>query len=414
MLDVTQAKLEIFKQQPRAEAVTVTLSEANGLTLAEDILSPTALPVFDNSAMDGFALCGDDVAHATTTEPVRLQIIGDIWAGKVTDLQLTPGTCVRIMTGAKTPAGASAVVMQENVATQDAILLVSAPLKNFENMRRRGEEIPAGAMLMRAGQKITPSGIGLLASVGVSQLRVFPQPRVVIIPTGSELVAPGTVLQGSQIYESNSFALRAALADMGITPTVMPIVADDKAALFKTLQTALQTATHVILCGGVSVGDHDHSKSILADCGVREVFWGVKQKPGKPFYFGLRGATAVFGLPGNPASSLVCFYEYVRAALLQYRHALGAHELKKYAAVLSGALSKKNDFTHFIRARAFFENHGGKQVLKVRPLVRQGSHMMTSFAEANCLPEFAKDTQALSDGDLVDIQFLPQEELHDS
>lgn len=406
MLSVSAAKAKILESQTRATPCVVPLSEALGLILAEDIFSKVNLPVFDSSAMDGFALCFSDTLTASDAIPVVLKEVEEIWAGKTPQQKVMPGCCARIMTGAKMPLGADTVVMREQVTAQDGFVTFVRPASAGENVRKVGEEIHAGDQILTAGRKLNATAIAVLAASGVSKVNVYPRPLVSLIPTGSELKCPGETLSHAQIYESNSFALRAALAEIGIVARVFPIIPDDEKLLREAATAALTKSTHVIITGGVSVGDYDYNRSVLSDCGVSEVFWRVAQKPGKPLYVGKCAQTLVFGLPGNPASSLVCFYEYVLPALLQFMGRTNRSGLAVIKARLTSDYTKKSGLTHFIRGRAVLQ---GNQLV-VSPHARQQSHMMTSFADANCLIEIPADAEHLAAGDVVEVHLLPGEE----
>lgn len=400
MITVQKAKDLIIKNQERGMPENAALDHALGQVVARDIHSPVAVPLFDASAMDGFAIRARDTMEATEDKPVRLKILEEIWAGKRPQKEVIQGHCARIMTGAMIPKGADAVVMQEHVTIDETGILLTRPVPQRSHIRYRGEELQKGDLLLAKGTRLSAPVIGLLAGAGIKDCPVYPRPRVVIIPTGSELAKPGNPPKPGEIYESNSYALTAALAELTITAVVSPIIRDNRNELYKAVDKALGHATHVILCGGVSVGDYDFNKSVLADMNVEPVFWKVAQKPGKPLFFGTRGKTTVFGLPGNPASSLLCFYEYVRPALLKY---MGYAEenlfLPEKQAVLLGPVSKKRGKTYFIRGRAF-ENYGKTFA---HPLPREQSHMMSSFAKANCFIVMPEDVETLRADDLATI-----------
>lgn len=401
MIDVETAKKLILQNQPQAKVQIQNIRNAAGFYLAEDVFSQTDLPVFDASAMDGYVLRCEDA---------EFSVIEEIWAGKVPQKIINAGQCARIMTGAMIPPGADTVVMQENVQREGNILKVNGPLKVGQHIRRKGEEIKAGEEIMKQGEKITPAALGCLASAGIAVVHVFAKPKVCIIPTGSELAVQGSALSPGQIYESNSFALRAAISELGIDANVFPIQRDDQAHITSALSKALSEATHVIVCGGVSVGEYDFVKKAFADCHVKEVFWKVAQKPGKPLFFGVRDDVNVFGLPGNPASSLVCYYEYIRAALLAYERGLQTKnsdvselQLKNDTAVLCEPVTKKKGLTYFMRGKAVADG----EKISVMVLPQQDSHMMKSFLQSNCLVVLSESAEFFDAGTRVKIHYLP-------
>jgi len=427
VLDVLPAKRLILATQPVGVPVAATLSEADGLLLAADVIAPISLPRFDNSAMDGYAVCAEDCLKPEAV----LKLVGETWAGREASPSVLPGTCVRIMTGARLPEGATAVVMKENCRVDGDKVLVSGVVKLSDNIRRAGEEIEAGILALPKGTRLNAGAIGFLSGLGVAEVFTYSRPIVSLIVTGSELAPAGTKLTGSQIYESNSAALAIAIRETGAILRPPVIVPDEPEKIRQAIDTALAKSSHVLLCGGVSVGEHDHNKRLLSEAGVQTIFWKIAQKPGKPLYFGERRGVLVFGLPGNPVSALVCYYEYVRAALLKFQNRFGDAEFlegvvggvegqtltarqKKYflpnvPAFLTETLKKKPGLTHFVRARAFVEG----RTLRVSPVDAQGSHMMGGFARANAILVFPKQSEKLEEGTLVNIHMLPGEAIYD-
>lgn len=404
MISMTEAIKLILQHQKRGSPKKTSLDLAYRQVLAQDVFSPIDLPIFDASAMDGFAVRAGGTISATRDRPVHLEILEEIWAGKIPQKELTEKTCARIMTGAMLPRGTDAIVMQEEVIRDGTKIRITTPVREGSHIRNCGEELSKGDLLLPKGTRLTPPVLGLLASVGIENFLIYPKPQVTIIPTGTELIRPGETLKPGEIYESNSHALRAALEEMTITPVVSPIIGDNRSELHDILSQALRDSTHVIVCGGVSVGDRDYNRNIFADCRVEQVFWKVAQKPGKPLFFGMRNATSVFGVPGNPASSLFCFYEYIRPALLKYMgYSNESLFLEKEKAILLDTVTKKKGKTYFIRGHAFEKL--GKTYVKV--LAKQGSHMLSSFAQANCLLVIEQDLEEAKPNDVATIHWLP-------
>lgn len=395
MISVAEATQRIRESLNPLPASELNLENAHGLRLAEDTLAHADLPPFPQSNMDGYALRFEESARA-------LRIQGES-AARLSDPQtLTPGTAMRIFTGAPVPEGADTVLMQERAEIRDGYLWARDPeLKPGLFLRAKGSDIRAGERALEAGALLTPAALGFLASSGIERVRAIAPPRVAVLVTGEELAPPGSPLLYGQVYESNSIALHAALRDAGVRHVEISRVGDDPARLERALSHALERCDLLLLTGGVSVGDHDHVVSALAKCGVEERFHCIKQKPGKPLYFGIprRGpARAVFGLPGNPSSVLTCFYEYVLPALgaltgldLALRH---AH------LPLQEPLRKTAGLTHFLKARVTPEG-------TVRALGAQESYRMSSFALSDALLVFGEERTELTTGERVELHLLP-------
>ncbi len=372
------------------------LIAALGYIASRNCRASVALPVWDNSAMDGFVLCAADIADATILKPVVIPICGVARAGDAIQ-KLKPKTALRIMTGAVVPAGGDTILPVEDAQIENEHLVFTQPLQKGRHIRYRGEEICHGALLSIKNQVVTPGTLAFLASVGVSQVDVFAVPRVAVIITGSELLQPGKKLKSGQIYESNSAMLIAALAEMKIKPVLVKIVRDHVPTIRKVLQTALKRSDVVLLSGGVSVGDYDFSKSVLAELKVKTIFWKVAQKPGKPIYFGMRGNQSIFGLPGNPASAFVCFYEYVYPALKR----LAGWEnpflpRRDYSALQE--IRRDSSKTLFLKCDVKNDC--------VRILSHQGSHMVSSLHTANALAAIPPGMNSVGEGEKVSVDIL--------
>lgn len=403
MISVADAKNKILSHQNKGQSVVLSLDGVCGLVLAEDILSPLDVPVFDNSAMDGFALISSETRDASIENPIAFSITEDLFAGQVPAKKIQERCCAKIMTGAMIPDGADAVVMQEDVCEKDGQAMVQKRVRTGENIRFHGEEITRGKLVLHQGTPLTPGAISCLASLGMDSCPVHARPVVTIIPTGTELVPPGQELRPGQIYESNSYGLRACLRQMGIEARVDHPVQDTEGDLRLAIHQAVSTSTHVLVSGGVSVGEHDYSKSVFADLHVETIFWKVAQKPGRPFYFGMKDKVSVFGLPGNPASSLVCFYEYIRPALMKFMGFQDRDFIDHDTAILEEALKKKSGRVYFFKGVA---RKSGEKIL-VKALQKQESHMMQTFAKANCLIVAPLDAENINEGESVEIHWLP-------
>lgn len=403
MISVPEAQARIVESVSPFPGQELALAEAWGRVLTRPLTAPIPSPIFDNSAMDGYALRAADTIAAGPGSPVSLFVAATVPAGVSLKSPLKPGEAMRIFTGAKVPEGADAVVKQEDVERRGESIRLGRPIPVGENIRRRGEELEIGQEVYGAGRPLQAAALALLAAFGFERVEVHAAPRVGILVTGSELVSPGVPLEPAQIYESNSFGIVAALAELNLKPAFAERCRDRKEDLQWALSEGLQRADFLIVTGGVSVGDFDFVKEAAADAGVREVFWKVLQKPGKPIFFGKKvDGKFLFGLPGNPASALVCYYEYVRPALLR---ALGARELflPTLRLPLVEGMRKKPGLRHFLKAHVDL----GGTAPSLRILEGQGSHLMRSFAEANALAVLPEEGESWTAGDEVEAHLLP-------
>ena len=374
---VPQTALKLIGRHARPlGTVRVALADALDHVLAEDVRSPLALPLFDNSAMDGYALRARDTAHATPSRPARLTVRATVYAGDTVRRTIRKDEACGIMTGAPLPRGADTVIPIEQAVVDGSTLVVERDVSRHRHVRRKGEELGKGAQVLERGDIIHPGSIACLATVGRRAVRVVRQPAVSIITTGDETVAPGQRLEHGQIYDSNSYMIEAQLRDMGLEPVRIRRVGDRASALARSVAAALEVSDVVIVVGGVSVGDRDYLRDVLRRQGVRQIFWRVRQKPGKPLYFGVRGRRLVFGLPGNPASAFTCFYIYVYPALRRlagHKDATLAHRDR----VTDGVVTDRSKWR-------FLKSTTGSDGVAVAT-ERQGSHMITSLARANGL-----------------------------
>jgi len=313
MISVHEAKKIIKQNLPEPLNEVLPLNSITGRVITQDIASPLELPLFDNSAMDGYVLRAAD----TLEVPLSLKIKGVIKAGDTEIPNLFTGDAYKIMTGAVIPEGGDTILIQEEANVDGDQLIIKTPVKGNLHIRKKGEELKVGAAVLNKGQLVMPGTVSYLATIGLKEASVFQTPRVAIIATGSELIEPGQELQTGQIYDSNSYLLESALKQQGITPTIYRSVGDDKTELSSVISKALAESDLIILSGGISVGAYDYVQECLDANGIEKLFWRVAQKPGKPLYFGKSkdGQKIVFGLPGNPAAVFTCYYEYVYPAI---------------------------------------------------------------------------------------------------
>jgi molybdopterin molybdotransferase len=379
--------------------------EAQGCALAEDVATDLDLPAFDNSSMDGYAVRVADVAGASAAAPVRLPVVGDIAAGSAGPYRVQPGFSVRIMTGAPVPPGAEAVVPQEWTDQGTTAVAVSRPATDGLNIRRRGEDVRRGQVVLPTGTRLGPPQLGLLAAVGRDRVRVRPRPRVVVLSTGSELVEPGRVAGPGQIHDANSVLLTAAARDAGAQAYRVGIVPDDPRRLLDTIEDQLIRADLVVTSGGVSVGAYDVVKDVLSRLGTVH-FDTVAMQPGKPQGYGTVGAdrTPIFTLPGNPVSSYVSFEVFVRPVI---RTMLGYPPVHRplVHALCQQAMRSAPGRRQFTRAKLGVEE--GRYV--VRPVGGPGSHLLAALAQADSLLIVPEDVTEVAAGSTVTVMPLDRE-----
>jgi molybdopterin molybdotransferase len=380
----------------------LTLSDAHGCVLAEDVSAAFPLPPFDNSAMDGYAVRSDDIASAGEAQPVTLPVVGDIAAGSGGPYTVQPGLCVRIMTGAPLPAGADAVVPVEWTDGGVAQVSIRRSASPGAHIRRAGEDATAGTIVLTAGTHLGATQVGLLAAVGRDRVQARPRPRVVVLSTGSELVDPGAALSPGKIPDANSSLLTAAALESGGIAFRVGIVPDDPRVLLDTLEDQLIRADAIVTSGGVSVGAYDVVKEAIGRLGP-VTFARVAMQPGMPQAFGLIGPdkTPFFGLPGNPVSAYVSFEVFVRPAL---RRMLGVEPINRptIRAKLGASVTSPPGKRTFARAKLEVE-HGS---YSVRPVGGGGSHLIASLAHANALIVVPEKETKLAAGATVTVMLL--------
>ena len=390
MIGVSTAKDIIEQHIERLNPVELSLVEAAGHVLAADNYASFDIPSFDQSSMDGYAL-------QYTESKNSLKVTGEMAAGSSHNLRINYGEAARIFTGAPLPDGTDTVVMQEKVELNNgSVLITDTALVKGANVRLKGAEIKTGALALPQQAYLTPAAIGFLAGIGVARVLVYPMPSVSIIVTGNELQKPGKALLPGQVYESNSYSLSTALQQTGIKDITIFYAEDDLIVLKNTLQQALEKSDLVLLTGGVSVGDYDFVVKAAELCDVKQLFHKVKQKPGKPLYFGMKNQKVIFGLPGNPSSVLSCFYNYVFLAIQLLSGKKGG--LNTVSAKLTKPYAKAAGLTHFLKG---IYNDGF-----VTPLSAQESFKLSSFAHADCLICLEEDHADYSEGALVTVYLL--------
>jgi len=386
MIQVNEALTIVAENSSKMPLQKITVKKALGYVLAETVYSPIAMPPFRQSAMDGYAFI-----HSRKHQ---YDVVSSSQAGDHSNIKLKENEAVRIFTGAFVPDDADTVVMQEHVmANENSILIAQMPEK-FANVRAKGEQINKEDVVFEVNTLITPAAIGFLACLGITEITVYKKPKVAILVTGNELVKPGKKLPKGKIYESNSIMLQAALQTIGIKKTKVFKVKDNLKATKNALKDILEKYDIVLISGGISVGDYDFVKEALLKNGVKELFYKINQKPGKPMFFGSKNETLVFALPGNPASSLTNFYVYVYPAI---RNRMGFSDihLPKLVRKLNAGISNNSGKTLFLKA-LYDETH-------VTVLDGQSSAMLNTFATANCLLIVQNDVENLKKEQLVTL-----------
>lgn len=409
MIPVEEAINLVQANIPQGISQSVSVNDALGFTLDKDIISPIDMPPFPQSAMDGYAVNFDKSID-------EYEVIGEVAAGSDQQFELTKGQAVRIFTGAAVPASANTVVRQEDVISNNDLgsstyfgsaqheslgvqkkIGFTTEIKLNSNIRPQAEQIKTGAKALSAGTYIDAATVGYLATLGLTKIEVYKKPTVAILTTGDELVKPGQALKYGQVYESNSVMLDAAFKSKGISNITHLKIQDDYQATVSAIQSVIESNDFVILSGGISVGDYDFVGKALQELAVEQVFYKVKQKPGKPLYFGKKGKTTIFALPGNPAAALTSFYVYIYPSLQQFQGGefKGCQRLK---LPLAEDYSRKAQRSEFLKGKI---SEG-----KISVLNAQSSAMLSSFSEADCLIYVPETITSYQEGDLVECLML--------
>lgn len=393
MITVEEAKKILTeKVDALTEIISIKTIDALGYMIAEDIYSPLDLPPFNQSNVDGYAVFYDKNNSGSWN------IIAEIKAGDNVTTVLSANEAARIFTGAMVPENAGCVIMQEKIIRDNNKITCIETLTPNEHIRKKGSQIKAGELALKKETLINPSVIGFIASLGLKEIKVFKKPIIKLIITGNELQQTGTILEPGKVYESNSASLSAALSTMGLAFTEILFVKDDKESLAKAVHNAMMDTDVLLISGGISVGDYDFVNEVLNENNTRTLFYKVAQKPGKPLYFGKNNTTYVFGLPGNPASALTCFYEYVYPCLRKL-HGRKELFLATQKLPVEQHITKKKGLANFLKASV---NNG-----IVLPLDGQESFKMRSFTDANAFIYLSLEEENIKAGDLVEVHLFP-------
>jgi molybdopterin molybdotransferase len=405
LIGLAEARQIVVESCARLPSEQVPLEQALGHALADEVHSEVAIPPFDNSSMDGFALRAEDTAAVDAGKPVRLRIVDESRAGHPAESAVGPGEVIRIATGAMVPAGANAILRQEEALERDGEIETEHRVEAGSYIRLTGEDIGPGQAVLAGGTALGPAELGVLASIGCDPVPCCRRPRVAVISTGDELVDPAADVRPGQIRDTNSVAV-ASLAGRAADVTTVTRIGDDRDATREAVAGAIESDVAVI-CGGVSVGEHDHVRPVLEELGAEQLFWGVALRPGRPTWFGLsRGGPRaagglVFGLPGNPVSAVVTFMLFVRPAL---RALVGLDPFSaQTTAVLDQAYEKSRGRAHAVRVTLRLAGDGW-HAAPTRP--EQASHILTSMLGADALAIVSAESEGVAVGESVEVELI--------
>ena len=391
MITVEEAyKLVQNNITPNEKTISIELNNSLGYVLASNVFSPINMPPFRQSAMDGYALNLHDKSN--------YKIIDKVKAGDEHQPILNKGEAVRIFTGSAVPKTANTVIMQEKVTVKENHLLINNSVSENKNIRPLGEQIKKGTLALKKGTKLTPAAIGFLLTLGISKVLIFEKPKIGILTTGNELIEAGQKLTFGKIYESNSGMLKSSLQNFGFSRVSVSKVKDDYQSTLNSLRKIISENDLILISGGISVGDYDFVGKALIELGTQQIFYKVKQKPGKPLFFGKLNSKPIFALPGNPASALSNFYVYVHPTLERLSGNIN-FSINKGIAILESDFKKKGDRAQFLKAH--HENG------KVTVLEGQSSAMLHTFATANVLVYIPWNRNKYEKGDIVEIIHFP-------
>ena len=395
MISVAEARQIVRQLKFENRVKSTNLKNALGYVLAEDLTSPIQMPPFNQSAMDGYAL--------RLHQKPSYRLIGEVQAGSAENPVMQRGEAVRIFTGAAVPDDAEAVIMQEKTKVEGLTLIINEIIKAGKNIRPAGEQIREGQIAMNSGVRLGPAAIGFLAGLGIEKVNIYQKPNISVVATGSELVAPGKLLNRGQIYESNAIMLQNVLEENGFETEEVMQIADDYESTLEVFDRLIGSNDFLIISGGISVGDYDFAGKALQELEVNTLFYKVRQKPGKPMFLGQKGGCTIFALPGNPAAALSCFYQYVLTALKQFSGET-TFSLPKLSLPLKHEYHKKGNRAHFLKARI----EDGQALI----LSKQSSAMLHSFATADAMIYIPEDQSYTAAGELVEVSLLPFGKCH--
>jgi molybdopterin molybdotransferase len=401
MIEIEEARRLVLERISSLPSERVQLRACLGRVLAEDVRSSADVPAFENSAMDGYAVRAADTRGARGDPPVMLSIVDESRAGHPARVGIEAGQAIKISTGAEMPVGADAVIEIEQTAAADGRVAILSEVDQGRYVRAAGGDIRSGETVLESGIRLGPAELGVLASIARDAVSCTRRPRIAILTTGDELIAPEEDSRPGAVRNSNAYSIPALAEVAGASVTAVETVADDLDATRAAIERSLSSDVTAI-CGGVSVGAHDHVKQALSELGVEQVFWGVALRPGKPTWFGRHQGRLVFGLPGNPVSAMVTFTLFVRPSLLALSGA--RHERLRTTATLERDYEKRPGRAHAIRCRLRLGDDGWH----AQPSERQDSHILTSMLGADALAILPSASGSLRAGERVEIELIEQ------
>jgi molybdopterin molybdotransferase len=404
LLDLDSARAEVLHaaHNVRLPVETVPVELATlGRVLGEDLAAVTPVPAFDGSAMDGFAVRSEDLAEASSDRPARLEVVDESRAGTPAGSELGAGQAIAISTGAMIPSGADAVIpVEETLSQGGSVIACLAPAHAGAWVRRAGEDIAAGSTVLTRGTRLGPAELGVIASLGRAEIRCARRPSVAVLVTGDELLEPGAEMRPGGVRDSSSLTIPALAELAGGEVVRVGVLPDDPRASREGIADAIACADVVVICGGVSVGAHDHVRAALDDLGAKRLFWGIALKPGRPTWFGTSGETLIFGLPGNPVSAMVTFTLLVAPGLAAM---LGVPRAgMRVSAVLDADHAKQPGRAHAVRCRLSARSDG----LHALPTGAQDSHILTSMLGAEGLAMIPSESTGVHAGERVTVELL--------
>jgi molybdopterin molybdotransferase len=401
-IDYNIALRLVLENTRRLKSEVIGIEDALGLFLAQDVFAVSDLPRFTSSAVDGYGVKVSDVLKTNRKNPITLKLIGEIKAGDVPKIRMKQNGTLRILTGAPIPNGVEAVVMKEDTECVGKNILFTSSAKFNENIRCKGEEFKKGAKIISSGSELNPAAVGVLASLGISKIKVYKIPTVSVLVTGNELVPLGKKLTTGQIHDSNYFTLSSSLRQIGIEANNLGIANDDKKDLLTKVQKGLSESDVLIVSGGISVGEFDFVQEIFNQLKIKKIFWRIAIKPGKPTFFGIKGRKLIFGLPGNPVASLLIFNQFVKPALKKMMGEKNNNPLI-LTATLDSNIKKSPGRLELVRGILSADESG---TLTVTPSKLRGSHMLGGMVDANCLIYFPKQLSQLNAGSKVKVELM--------
>lgn len=404
MISVEEAQKIVLNAKLIPVVKKLPILEALGMIMAEDIISSDDIPIYDNSAMSGYAVRTIDVKGADKSYPIRLMLAGEsIPAGKISGAKIDPGFCIPIMIGAPIPEGADSVVIKEDTQRDAVSVMIFREIKKGENIRYQGGDIKKGNTVFKNGDIINPASIGVLASLGIDEVKVYGSPVIGVLAAGNELIGIDGKLMAGKVRDSNSYLLSAQIKDMNAEHRRYGIVCDDEELLSKNIKKALEECEILVLSGGISVGEHDLVKEVLDDLGVELIFWRVNQSPGRPLAFFKYGSRFVFGLPGDPVSVMICFEMYIRPMI---RRSMGYQDLFRPAVDAEVIHDFKNKSGRVNFVMVIVEKREGDYLFKIAGSQEPG--VLSSMVRANGIAYLPADMEDVKKGSRVKVYLLSE------